>query len=195
MNWLRNMFACAGLALFGTVAITGCAEDMDEIDPDLEEGIEAAPPSNPLVWTGWVSEEDGRLSCPSGRWARGFECDGSYCDEVRMDCTTLPTGQTLGSSSWSTWFSEEGANERLCPDGEWLTGVECKDSYCDKMSIRCTEVRKSSGAPVQHGPCYTSGSYSEEDGPFLAIPGYVLVGIECLGSFCDDLRFTSCIPL
>ena len=138
------------------------------------------------LWTGWTSEEFPPLLCADQRLVRGGECAGRYCDNIRLDCTTV-TG-SFGGSSWSTYFSEEGTNERICGPDEWVTGIDCNGSYCDNLSIECTQV---TGRSV--GACsWSATSFSEEHGPFVAPAGRFVRGVRCTGSYCDNLRYFTC---
>jgi hypothetical protein len=40
-------------------------------------------------WTGWFSEEQGPRYCAMDRYVVGMECDGKYCDNVRLYCCEL----------------------------------------------------------------------------------------------------------
>jgi hypothetical protein len=51
----------------------------------------------------------------------GQGCSGSYCDNVRLLCTTLPFGATIDSTSAINF----GTNR-------YATGVECNGSHCDQ---------------------------------------------------------------
>ena len=141
------------------------------------------------LWMGWTSEEFQPLVCGAGRLVRGFDCFGSYCDQVSIDC--IPSGAQHGESHWTSYFSEEGsgaADERHCPWGEFVTGVACSGSYCDELSLRCTEA-----IGTGFSSCQWSGWYSEEQGPFQTPSGRFIKGVECSGSYCDNKRYRHCI--
>jgi hypothetical protein len=126
-----------------------------------------------LYWTPWVSEENGGPPTYCRAWneaAVGFGCSGSYCDNIRILCETLPFNATLDSRSvyWTDFFSEEtsgeatdishpsnhlvwypngnGENYKVChwnrPNPGLLAGIKCKGRYCDDISLECIQPIK-----------------------------------------------------
>jgi hypothetical protein len=182
-----------GLAL----AIGGCDIDEtslmeDEVDPasaaDPAEDAEEA--ENFRIWTGFTSEEYPPLYCPTSNAVRGFDCSGSYCDNVSLYCD-YTYRSTIGYSYWTGYFSEEGdgsADEGRCNGPqEWMTALDCNGSYCDNIDIQCSQFPGSST-----GNCYWTGWYSEEQSSFLAPSGHFFKGIECGGDYCDNKRYLYC---
>jgi hypothetical protein len=164
-------------------------EDFIDVDTDDNIGEDADEDDEFRAWTGYTSEETPPIICPNYYAARGFDCTGSYCDNVAIYCQYV--GGSYGQSSWTTYFSEEGsggADERHCSGSDsWVTGVACSGSYCDDLSLRCTRFPGTST-----GSCYWSGSFSEEQPPFYAPYGYYIKGMECIGSYCDDKQYRYC---
>lgn len=136
-------------------------------------------------WSGWFSEEDPPYHAPYRYLINGWDCDGSYCDRQRLDARYVGLAQR--DSSWTSWFSEEGASSRVCDGDEWVTGAACWGSYCDNLRIECTEVRGRNGSD-----CRWSGWISEESAPFNAGSGRYIKGVQCNGSYCDNKRFRHC---
>ena len=68
----------------------------------------------------------------------GIKCTGSYCDNItgkvghstRREVVVKTTG-------WNSWTSEE-QRYAGCPVGEFVTGMRCKGSYCDEISLHCS---------------------------------------------------------
>ncbi|KIG19276.1 hypothetical protein DB30_03832 [Enhygromyxa salina] len=192
----KNTLSCimyAGLAL----AIAGCGTEADINTVDSVDNVIAAVPGDEVHdtdmfrgWIGYTSEEYPSLMCPNHYAVRGFDCDGSYCDNVSPYCEEVG-GTQIGSSYWTDYFSEEGSgyeNEGHCwGSNEWMTGVDCTGSYCDNLSLRCTAFPGS-----KTGNCYWSGWYSEEQSAFMAGNGYYIKGMECNGSYCDNKRYRYC---
>lgn len=139
------------------------------------------------VWTGYTSEEKAPLECVSGRLVGGVDCEGSFCDNISLDCLTV-SGLTVGSSSWTSYFSDESPNSRTCSTNEWMTGIACQGNYCDRISIKCTEILNKTAVSCS----WTSQSYSEEQGPFQAPAGNYIRGIRCSGHNCDDKFYYYC---
>ena len=103
--------------------------------PQLD--LTATPHVQAYLWKGWVSEEQPASTCGTGQLVSGFDCDGSKCDNVRIECNDF--GGTLGESNWSKWISEESPNNFYqCPGNQYMSGVTCSGSYCDNLSLECT---------------------------------------------------------
>lgn len=181
-NKISSLFAA--LVLLAIPAATGCVASTDDVEIDEIEMHEADDLA-PKVWTGYTSEEHPPLQCNARTLVRGAECQGKYCDNTRLDCVSA-TG-TFGDSSWTSYFSEEGANSRTCANGEWVTGIACQGKYCDNISLRCTEVIGSSATN-----CSWTGTYSEEDGPYQAGTGRFIRGVRCTGKYCDNHAYYVC---
>jgi hypothetical protein len=142
------------------------------------------------AWTGYTSEETPPLTCGHGQVVQGLDCTGKYCDNVALYCTN--TGRATGWGTWLPYFSEEGsgaANEGHCAAGDmWMTGLGCSGSYCDNVSMQCSQMIGS-----WTGGCLWSPQwYSEEQAPFYAPHGYYIKGIKCGGSYCDNMRYLYC---
>lgn len=182
----------AALLLTQGFLSSGCdaPTEVDEVVADSEDVDDAAGADDQFrSWTGYTSEETPPLICPYGHAVQGADCKGSYCDNVALYCT--PTGRGTGWSTWTPYFSEEGsgaADEGHCIGGDmWMTGIGCSGSYCDNISMLCSQMVGS-----WTGDCYWSAWYSEEQGAFYADPGYFIKGIECDGRYCDNKRYLYC---
>jgi hypothetical protein len=189
-----KMGARASVLILTATWAMGCVLG-DESDAILDEAMEEAPPLGPQVFTPYFSEEDPAGLCSSTRLMHGFECEGSYCDDLRMDCTAMSGVQ--GESSWSDYFSEEGsypADAHVCSPGEWVTGMDCNGSYCDNVAVRCTEVRRASDNRLSTATgCSWSEGRSEEDPAWSAGASNRFVrGVRCDGSNCDNMSFYVC---
>ncbi len=192
---IRKRYAHDSLWLFcgSLVALgTGCASDID----DRRSGDDGVGRSTAAVtihasWTDWISEEDGQglrdgAHCSGGQVAIGFDCDGPFCDNVRLYCDDFE-GPIGDEQPWSRWFEDGGIRDQSCPDGSWLTGVRCRGGNCDDISIRC---RASS---VAWADCaWTNNWHSEEDPPFITESSRYLVGIRCNGRHCDNKQYRYC---
>lgn len=183
----------------------------------------AATASAAAYWTPWVSEEGGgpETGCSAyNEAANGSGCSGSYCDNVRLQCTTMPFNASIVPSSvyWSEWTSEENSGLTTYFGGGWfqydeddyhvchawnnqpgfITGMKCSGRYCDKISVECGQARASllrGGAsyPVGVTDCSWTGWYSEEQGTSINFgANRYATGVECSGSYCDQKRFFVC---
>jgi hypothetical protein len=167
-------------------------------------------------WTNWVSEENGGPATYCYTWsegASGFGCSGSYCDNVRVYCDTLPFGDRLDPSTdyWTRYFSEEdsgigtgysvgwypwdGDNFKVC-EPTWtagiMSGVKCSGRYCDSISIECTVPLKSNGTRAYLTNCGWTGWYSEEQGSVTFGYNRFITGVQCSGSYCDNKSYYVC---
>jgi hypothetical protein len=162
--------------------VSGCDDPSVAID-------ETADGEEFRAWSGYTSEEYPPLICPNRHAVRGIDCEGDYCDNLSLDCRF--TGRIQGEHAWQPYFSEEGessADEGHCyGDNTWMTGINCRGSYCDDLTMRCSVLVGSST-----GTCTWSSWYSEEQAPFVAPSGRYLKGIECDGSYCDNKRYYYC---
>ncbi len=147
-----------------------------------------------MEWDDWsvtafVSEESAPAVCPAGSVATGFECDDSYCDNIRLTCHTV-LGATIGSAGpWGPWFSEEGApsDDRYeCPAGQGVRGLRCDGGFCDNISLQCSDVGSVSSS------AWESYTVSEEQGAYSVPTDHYLCGLECDGSNCDNKRARYC---
>jgi hypothetical protein len=145
------------------------------------------------AWSRSVSEEGDNLTiCGENRAntvVTGFSCAGSYCDNVRLLCGRTSGNDKLESRSvsWTSRFSEEGANSRTCPGNSFMTGLRCTGSNCDNLELRCTDLG------VTRQSCRWTDWVSEENGGTLQFSsGDYAAGVQCRGSRCDDKQFFVC---
>ena len=141
-------------------------------------------PLSALAYDTWaVSEEDPPAACDIGDAIYGITCYGGYCDNTRLSCTH--TNYPVYSRGWTTNFSEEGTNYRLCGVQQIMSGVSCSGGYCDNLSIECSQIDR-----VRYN-CQWVGPYSEEQG-FAYFGGKYANGVWCSGSYCDNRWYYVC---
>jgi hypothetical protein len=69
-----------------------------------------------------------------------------------------------------------------------MTGIACKGSNCDNVSIQCTYMSN-----VSAKNCIWTGWMSEEGGGYMYFPmGYYPTGARCRGEYCDELQYWIC---
>ena len=177
----------------GEVVVEAVMVDGELVPPPPVDGPAADRPDFDLTaapdaqaWTGsWISEEDAATTCPKGQLMSGADCDGSYCDNVRMYCADFGGSQSY--SYWSHWVSEEApTNMHICTGDRYVTGMTCKGSNCDRISVECTSTS------LPKIDCGWTGPHSEENPPLLAWPGRAVAGIFCAGSRCDLKWYWTC---
>lgn len=145
-------------------------------------------------WTAYSSEENQespKALCDYAEIVRGFACKGRYCDNIAVKCdyekrTVIDDPEEY----WSPFYSEElkQGNLLICPDGSFISGINCSGRYCDAISLHCTEVTSSA-----HRGCFWTEHISEENLGRLDIPkGFGAAGIRCKGSYCDDKQILVC---
>ncbi len=176
---MKSIILGACLAL-----LVGCG-NVEDAQSNEEGSGELGQQEAPL-WIGSTSEELPPLNCDAGYIINGMECSGSYCDNIRVNCTY--GGVTHGASYWTTRFSEEGTNWRECRYGEAVTGIACYGSYCDSVALECTAI---SGRPL--GSCFWTTSWiTDGSSPYYSPANTFIVGAQCRGQYCDDMRFLVC---
>lgn len=114
----------------------------------------------------WISDDTGSglfmesggealsAECPTGKAVSRVQCDGSYCNNLRLECAK-PFFWVVDKSGLPyvspEWFSTEDYGYDNCPDGYVMTGLECKesdgplclsdcDSYCNKKKLHCRPI-------------------------------------------------------
>jgi hypothetical protein len=176
------MFVLSGLAASAVVA---CASDQGGETEAVDIGETSAAVIN--AWTPYTSEEDPPIVCDGVSAFSQVRCSGDYCDNIRAYCRSSSRG-TRGTSTWTTYFSEEGTDYRYCGASQWVTGLSCQEDYCDNISLQCTTI-----SGVTPGNCYWTGWISEEGGGLLNFgTGYFARGAQCDGSNCDAKRWYVC---
>jgi len=111
-----------------------------------------------IRWSQFVSEENGgEVSCnvtnpfergdwPAGEPAfiAGFACNGSYCDNIALECVALrnafPESYGGPSCNWTGWVSEETPTLRF-PPGQAAVRMQCRGRYCDDKRFLVCPVR------------------------------------------------------
>ena len=89
-----------------------------------------------VAWQPYFSEEgSGTQLCPGGSWVSGVACNGSYCDNISLQCTYL-AGSTASECDWSPWVSEESGGILEFPAHFYAQGAECYGRFCDYMRFR-----------------------------------------------------------
>jgi len=130
-----------------------------------------------------ASEEDPPAACDIGDAVYAATCYGSYCDNTRLYCTD--TNFPVSHRNWSSNFSEEGTNYRLCASNQIMTGESFSGRYGDNVSIECSSI------PRTRTNCQWMGPYSEEQG-YRYFGGKYANGMHCTGSYCDNRYYLVC---
>jgi hypothetical protein len=147
-------------------------------------------PSPSPGWTPFTSDEDAisHAICPAGQVMNGFNCTGSYCDNLQLHCIPMPYGVATTDTYSTNWFSEEYPARGVCGPGYWVTGIRCSGSYCDNIQLVCTRFITPNGGDA----CSDTFRFSEETGPVVFTDP--VRGAVCFGSYCDDMAFVTCLP-
>jgi len=172
-----------------------------------EEGIEVAQEELVNQWIGPVSEEAGRNIASCGQNDVGVgaaRCVGSYCDDMSLFCSPLPSGvhSNAQAGSWSAFISEEGPNNVANCFGQSinqptgvLDGIRATGKYADNVSIHCSPVTFPTSNYIS--ACQWTPYFSEEQGTSsFSIAGlqgpFFAAGVRCSGSFCDNMSYLVC---
>jgi hypothetical protein len=199
--------ACLSLAVVSTPMTTIMAQQAAPPERAPEPGLaEQSPPaalqSMPLaseaaavsaaaravsVWSGFTSEEYPPLTAANGQLISAMRCRGSYCDDVYLGYEIVP-GVNHASNYWTPYFSEEAPNSQICSGpNNFMTGISCKGSYCDNVSLQCTSVSGKTKTTCKWMPWF-----SEEAEYSYLEPGYYASGLACRGRYCDDKSILAC---
>ncbi|MEZ4221999.1 MAG: trypsin-like peptidase domain-containing protein [Polyangiaceae bacterium] len=156
---------------------------MRQADRNGNSLLEAAEVGRKFAWQTWTTDGGAASVCPPNQAVAGFECEGSYCDNVRLLCEPVPGG--TGATNLTPAFSEEQPGLRGCSGNQVMVGISCSGDYCDNIQLRCANVGAVSG-------CSTTASFSEESGPFFDRENRFVRRAACTGSFCDNVSFEVC---
>ncbi|MCR9165840.1 MAG: hypothetical protein ACE37F_32145 [Nannocystaceae bacterium] len=166
-------------------------------------------------WQGPISDETAGTWCgPSNEGVNGFDCQGSYCDNVWIRCEPMPFGMSMASYSWSDFYSEEDSGFGQSASHGWygsdlsysevchwrgapsiMTGIRCNGGHCDNISIECGRPTMNVGGTaesIELDNCFWTGPRSEEQPPLHLGVREFISGITCYGSNCDDKTFYVC---
>lgn len=191
---------CSVFALFALL-VAGCAAGASGSDEgtESEENVDSAQ-EELTGWLGPISEEAGTNNKHFGTAniaATAAYCGGSYCDNNWLYGSALPwyahTGTEVPTGSF---ISEEAPNNAtFCVNGAGyingvVTGLAASGKYSDNIELLCSPLSFSSG----HGwsSCKWTGWFSEEAGYNYFPAGYYATGVQCSGSYCDNLRYYVC---
>ncbi|NPD22218.1 MULTISPECIES: hypothetical protein [Corallococcus] len=180
---MKRLSLFAALTLLLTTPACGPADEMDSETGFETEQVEQAATQS----AGSTSEEFPPIHCGNRMVAFSLGCTGTGCDNVSMNCRDIPSNAGYGSKSWTRSFSEETTTPTLCPSGYWATGVSCTGSFCDNVSLECTNITGRTATD-----CYWSSWISDETAPFQAPEEYFIRGAKCRGWYCDDISLYYC---
>ncbi len=156
---------------------------MRQADRNGNSLLEPAEIGRKFAWQTWTTDGAPESRCPAGQAVAGFECDGAYCDNIRLLCEPVPGG--TGATTLTPAFSEEQPGFRGCAGNQVMVGITCTGNYCDNIALRCANV-----GPVSS--CVTTGTFSEESGAFFDLGNRFVRRISCSGSNCDNKSFEVC---
>jgi len=148
------------------------------------------------IWTRYVSEETGPVTCPIGYAVAGARCTGRYCDNKNLLCVAYEPEEKLHERQirWSHFFSEENPpNNSAKTTNGFVSGVNCSGRYCDNVSLQWF-----TSPYIQNtAQCITQEQFSEEvtnhkRNEDQCADGWFVAGITCTGRYCDNISLTCC---
>jgi hypothetical protein len=85
------------------------------------------------VWSDWFeSGSKVRHTCPAHTKITAIDCRGSYCDDIRIQCSFAGGLTSATPCQWSLqWYSEENPAPFYAPVGSAIQGIECSGNHCD----------------------------------------------------------------
>lgn len=93
------------------------------------------------------------------------------------------------------WISEENG-PAICPAGHALLRLRCSGRYCDNIQATCTRYAVPPFVASSQASYWTPWFSEEQNGdvvegsnfPQLSDNYAVAIGLQCRGSYCDDIR-------
>jgi hypothetical protein len=116
-----------------------------------------------------------------GLAADGVKCEGRYCDDMALSCTTLPPGVGLQAPVTQPSFSEEGQSSQLLQT-TCYTGPPDQPPIGGGINGGCEAIR-----PYAKNVRLCFGGY--QIGAGTGGKG-VITHLKCEGSYCDRITLT-----
>ena len=106
-----------------------------------------------------------------------------------VDDTSNHRELNSGNVATTGWFS---SGSKDCPTNSWAKAFACQGGYCSKMKLLCSYGI----SPYRNNADYgESQKFSEENNGEEHCQGNeAIVGLECSGSKCDNLRIRCMAP-
>jgi hypothetical protein len=190
----RVLSALVGMSL--TLILSAATVTASAADGGPPSDLKSAPvgvpaPRTVSSWSLLTSEESPPVTASNGQLVSAMRYTGNYCDNVALGYEGGYGGFGLNYSTnyWTPYFSEEGTNSQICPDG-FMTGISCRGRYCDDVSLQCMRV-----FGRRKGFCTWQPWFSEEAQYSYLQDGYYAAGLACRGDYCDDLSIYACQAL
>ena len=155
--------------------------------------------SQDTVRTGWFSDEFAATEfCPEEEGGQtflsGIYCEGSKCNNLRLQCYKTST-RVYGADvvvdpdpgMWTSFFSNEFGLMN-CDSQKVITGIQCKGSYCDNLSLECKRINK----VINYANCDETEEFSNKEGSGFIPQGKFPVGIRCSGERCSNKTIRYC---
>ncbi|HRI69548.1 MAG TPA: hypothetical protein PK156_35195 [Polyangium sp.] len=94
-----------------------------------------------------TSEEDvSGKSCPTDTWITSIRTSGSNSDNMHFKCSEVWKGTTKlrwhSGVTYGAYSDEPGYNHFICHNDAALTGIGCKNSYCDNLFFTCKQFKQ-----------------------------------------------------
>lgn len=123
------------------------------------------------------------------------------CGGLPEDVDATDQALTTTSVGWTSWFSEESPNNYGMANANSLpTGVRCRGSYCDDMTLQF-KAEYDAGWSTEWTPGAAQSTYWSY-GAFAQrtmrrrcnLETEYVVGLRCEGSNCSDLKIQCRVP-
>lgn len=131
--------SCApGMAARGMQCTGGNCDNVSILCCPYSEVVSGT--SESAVWSSYVSEEQPAGFSYDDRVLAGIRCRGSRCDDMSGRMLSGPNLGVISQCRNTSFFSEEGFGFAICEMNEMITGLRCRGSNCDDISLRCCDV-------------------------------------------------------
>jgi len=122
---------------------------------------------------------------------------GAIFSAVAFFMLTASSATALDTNYYTAWFSDEEGASEICPDG--VRQHECSGANCDDHTLNCYEPGQFDvGIDTTAARLKKTGYFSDEganvsNNEGTCSDGQVVVGMECSGSYCDNINLV-CAP-
>eukprot|EP00494_Astrolonche_serrata_P030370 UN30637 len=111
-----------------------------------------------------------------------MKCYGDYCDSKKFQHYN---SFKLGNDRHETQKFSEEQRSMSCGSYKFVSDAKCYGDFCDDLKLGCISPKNFfAGSSTQ----LTSRFSEEGDGTGFCKDGYGVVGMECKGDYCDNIK-------
>jgi len=124
-----------------------CNDKLVYYAPDLSDDLDR---SKAKITSAFSDDSDPTfMNCPYDTLVSRISCKDPNCSTINLHCAPLKSSSDYKISAVNfktqSFYSEETAKNPLdpeyrCPEGYFLSGMECFGPFCDDIALRCVQV-------------------------------------------------------